>query len=312
MKNPSPYREVRDLAWVIGSPPLLDIPESLFSYEEMQVEYGLQQAWLLQLSDNPAPLQAHLQHIKRQTLGSYFESLVAFWLKHRPETRLLASNIQVQHQKTTLGEMDFIVQIANITIHLETAVKFYLGYEQKPDWHSWIGPAARDRLDIKMHSLLSRQLPLSTHPFGQEVLAAAGLYPTLSRLLMKGYFFYPYLQFIEAPHTSPTAAHPTHGKGWWCREHAIEAMLAQEASGALWEILPRFHWLSPAYHQNNTLLLGKETLFKQLQSHFSAPPTCGTAILVAALQEDELGGWQEHSRGFIVPDFWPEIRPRKG
>ncbi|MEZ5448189.1 MAG: DUF1853 family protein [Thiolinea sp.] len=79
--------------------------------------------------------------------------LVGFWLQLSPHYQLLYSQLPVRDTERTLGELDFIVRRVadDAVLHLEVAVKFYLGHAagqgglaQMANWH---GPSLQDRLD---------------------------------------------------------------------------------------------------------------------------------------------------------------------
>lgn len=97
---------------------------------------------------------------EKQRLGKYVEQLVFYQLKQNNITVLL-ENVQIQKNKTTLGEIDCIIQKNNSTIHLEIVYKFYL-YDDKVgdnEIEHFIGPNRKDALVKKLHKLKNKQLP---------------------------------------------------------------------------------------------------------------------------------------------------------
>lgn len=296
-----PYQQLRDLAWVIGSPVLMDIPENFLSYEATCSEYTAMEPLLLQLAQDPSPLLSHLATVKRQTLGSYFEALAAFWLERRPHTSVLAANLQVRDESSTIGEIDFIIREGSRVVHLEAAVKFYLSSQNQPDWQAWLGPRAHDRLEVKMQALLEKQLPLPANVAARQMLAGMGITPEDSRLLLKGYFFTYYLYFLESSGVSPVQAHRAHNRGWWCRLNELPSVCEALGEGCLFAVLPKQRWLSPAYYDDLTGLYDRQAFLRYLS--FMPEPT----LLVVAVSPREKGdGWDERYRGFVVPNRWPE------
>ena len=59
-------------------------------------------------------------------LGKYVERFVSFELEQHENISIISENIQVQHNKLTLGELDCLLLKNNQPIHLEIIYKFYL------------------------------------------------------------------------------------------------------------------------------------------------------------------------------------------
>ena len=95
-------------------------------------------------------------------LGKYVERLVSFELKQKEDISILAENIQIQHNKITLGELDCLLFKNNKPIHLEIIYKFYL-YDNSvgsSEIEHFIGPNKKDSLLEKLTKLKKKQLPL--------------------------------------------------------------------------------------------------------------------------------------------------------
>ncbi|REH39009.1 uncharacterized protein DUF1853 [Paraperlucidibaca baekdonensis] len=187
---------VRDLAWLIGTPPLLtpsiagetgasptastkdlsafrDVhwPSSAFFSELLHDTTPLLHA----LDADPAALIAHSENSRDFRLGVYVERLLGFWLAHpdNPRYASVAANIPVRDQGVTLGEMDYLVRSKadGTLLHLELAVKFYLGRPEPHPNQQWLGPGLHDRLDIKRDHLCRHQLALSQQPVARAAIA---------------------------------------------------------------------------------------------------------------------------------------------
>ena len=95
-------------------------------------------------------------------LGKYVERLVSFELGQQNNISVISENIQIQDNKTTLGELDCLLLKNNKPIHLEIIYKFYL-YDDSVG-HSeidhFIGPNRKDSLKEKLTKLKEKQLPL--------------------------------------------------------------------------------------------------------------------------------------------------------
>ena len=99
---------------------------------------------------------------KNLRLGKRVERFISHQLQHNSSIKILAENIQIQNNKTTIGEIDFIIQQNNTPIHLEVMFKFYLYDETvgETELEHWIGPNRKDSLVAKLTKLKEKQLPL--------------------------------------------------------------------------------------------------------------------------------------------------------
>lgn len=295
---------VRDLAWVIGSPGLLE--GSYPAYHEQVVDDAWCRAqlhactpWLTALDLAPHTLHNFIATRPTRRLGHYFESLIAFWLTHMPDTQIIATNLQVQDEQRTLGEYDFLFRDAGTDVcHWEAAVKFYLQLEPLAEQRAFIGPGTRDRLDLKLNRVFQHQLALGYTHAGQSALPP-GIKLGKTQAFIKGYLFY---------HASTVINISTHGvsaehlRGWWVR-HTLEK-IPQLSIENRWIILPRLRWLAPARLPADAEVMSRTTLTILLDEHFSTNPE---AVLVFEMTRSTTGAWHEASRGFVVCSSWPDI-----
>ncbi len=338
---PLKHQALRDLAWMLFSPPLIDLPQEpdlRVFWPARDLDQQSLCAWLEQLDANPTALHDHLASLKSPRLGIYFEGLCAFFFKHFEGFELLAHNLQVNRElngkhKQTLGEYDFIVRHKQQVLHIETAVKFYLGTGEKAEdieASHWVGPNANDRLDKKVDRLLSHQLALSTWPEGKSRLREISVAQTKRCLFMAGYLFYPMQQHCPAPNLS----HPQHCRGNWLTVSDLANLITSpEKSGSLWHVLSKKLWLGPAQIDLNDPpengVFDGEGMLVYLQNYFSEseslsdeelslqkrarlarnPNLTHRPLLLCELQEpsNALPGedWREVERYFVVPDYWP-------
>ncbi len=190
---------VRDLAWVIGAPVLPDAAFPAYTgrvVDDAWCRTQLQTCapWLAALDSEPRSLHDFIAARPTRRLGHYFESLIAFWLAYLPSMQIIATNLQVKDSQRTLGEYDFLLRDASADIcHWEAAVKFYLQAEPQAEQHVFIGPGARDRLDLKLDRVFSRQLKLGYTPAGREALPP-DIALNKAQAFIKGYLFYPLTQ----------------------------------------------------------------------------------------------------------------------
>ena len=125
------HPQVRDLAWTILSPALLEqapwqqrhpLAASCWNGNP-----GLLADWLLLLDADAALLEAWLARRSVRRLGLYYEQLWQFVLAQTPDIQLLATNLPIRDGGQTLGELDLLFRDREGVHHLELAVKFYLG-----------------------------------------------------------------------------------------------------------------------------------------------------------------------------------------
>ncbi len=300
---------VRDLAWVIGSPGLIEATYP--AYQGMVVgdawcsaQLQASAAWLAELDLSPIPLHNFIAARPTRRLGHYFEALIAFWLAHMADTQLIASNLQVQQEQRTLGEYDFLFRDASAAVcHWEAAVKFYLQVEPLAEQRAFIGPGTRDRLDLKLARVFQHQLLLGGTAAGQQALPQ-GVQLDKAQAFVKGYLFYHASARNKVPVSGVSAAHLS---GWWAR-HARE-QLPQTAGDSRWLILPRMRWLAPVRLTEDAGVMTYAALSAKLDEHFSVS---SAALLVIELTAAATGEWQEKSRGFVVCSSWPVIHDFAG
>jgi hypothetical protein len=295
---------VRDLAWVLLSPPLLDpthCPQRHPLTASAWVAAPQQLAdWLQQLDRDPAPLSGWLAKHSIRRLGLYYERLWQFALMAAPGVQLLAANLAIRQGGHTLGELDLLLQDECGVHHQELAIKLYLGPQDGDgtDAGQWLGPGSQDRLARKLDHLLNHQLPLSARPEAQAALAGLGIEQVQPQLWLAGYLFYPWPGLSQPP----AGALDEHLRGRWL--HRKDWVAFQNGSGR-WQPIPRQTWLAPAREQ-------EETLWSQ--EHFALwleelEPDAQAQLLVR-FEQDAQGAWQEAERVFLVADAWPQWNAR--
>ena len=302
-----PYqtREVRDLAWACFSAPMLDISNMGNGVDDVvNCAFPLtarRRLWLETLDRDATPLLAHLAGRRSQRLGLYFESLWHFFLAHDDAVDLVAHNLPVRQEDRTLGEFDilYFCRRRNCHVHLELAVKFYLGRApgdctgDASAWRYWLGPDARDRLDIKMERMLGHQIRLGAAPAALPLLASLGVERLAREIEIKGYLFRPLFSDL-AP---PTALNRHQRLHPWLPLTAL-AEAPREIIADGYQVLPRAHWLSAAHLNPAQASLSLSELEQVLKEEMNQRPG---PRLVAAL---DCNG-EEIERFFVTSDDWP-------
>ncbi len=247
--NQFKHRAVRDLAWVIASPPLVtgkidDV--KWWSDSDCSAEFNDCLIALQQLDVNPKPLLSHLDELKNSRLGSIFEGFISYWLKISPNYRELLQNIQLIEDKVTYGEIDFIIQevATGKVIHLEVAVKFYLGSHPFEDAYRWFGTNVRDQLGKKIDHLKTHQTQL-TKKFPKQVKHHCPKTIDEKHCFIKGRLFYP--QNITQPPKNIFIG-ANHLIGEW------KYVTNKENNNNLIHIT-KSHWLANLSHQDIEMLL---------------------------------------------------------
>ena len=301
-------QSVRDLAWVMCSPSLLAQKQTPYAGEKVSDVWCDQVcqknlAWLSLLDEEPDSLLQWLDQRASPLLGIYFESLLAFWLQHLPDTELLAQNLVVGQPGLQLGEFDLLFRdlVQRQLFHWEVTVKFYLRYG-KADYQ-WLGPNPRDSLQRKLNKVFDRQLHLSEHPRAMQILQRElGQHQLVPQAFVKGYLFYPYDSDWLNPTQIPPGVSASHLKGWWCHHAEVPAWLQSSPAENRWLALSRLQWLSPVIRENIAELMDKNELLECLANYFSE---YYKALLLVELKAGD-DGWSEVSRGFVVNDTWPQ------
>lgn len=283
------HPEVRNLAWALGSVPLLSDPNNTTRLNLLDDEWMLDRftrhlPWLYELDENPSELEAFLLSEETNLVGKKFEALLKFWFSNSPWFELKASNVQVIKEGRTIGEMDFIVfdKYSDELLHIEAACKYYYSRGGQSTWSDWWGPNHADRLDIKMEKFKA-QTKLSKTPEGIAALHALKIGKPTSVVFLKGYFFYPFNGLGAT--TKPHLSHPNHQAGWFLNQNQLESF---RNSPQQWAILPKSHWISPYNDENNKLpvLDGNELISEAIRSK---------ALLISQIQEGA-----ETTRGLII------------
>lgn len=317
--TPFSTQQVRDLAWACFSQPLIFAGELDAAAALTDASFALthsRRAWLEGLDRSPQPLLQHLANRRSHRLGIYFESLWQFFLGEDPAFELLAHNLPIHHEGRTLGEFDclYFCHDRQQVVHLELAVKFFLGLRarqasndgrgdppQTSEAKHWLGPDAKDRLDLKLAHLLQRQTRLSDTPAAREALSALNIEVGCKEVAFKGYLFTHSTQ----PMLPPPAFNPACNLGHWmtCSEvtHALETGDTQSGTGAegtAYTVLPKMQWLGPAQANAATQLLGRAELTTRIQAHFAQEDY---PLMIAAM--DAFG--VEKTRFFVTHNRWP-------
>ncbi|AHI65917.1 DUF1853 family protein [Burkholderia thailandensis] len=301
---------VRDLAWLLSSASLLapSAGAPLAQPWASVADAAGAAAWLAALDARPAPLHDTLAQARPVRLGRYAECLLGFFLERAPSLRLVAANLPLRFNGRTLGECDFLIETARgERLHWELAVKCYLciaaaGAASLADF---VGPNLADRFDLKRAKLVDHQLLLTAR---DEFASLGHAGPWRAQMLVKGWLFYRAGDDVNASGAivDPPEVDADHPRGFWItREAWPKFARAAARRDAAWIMLPRLAWLAPRAIDDADVACGRCTLLTPAAALDEAARQPGPS-LVAALVRDADSVWRETSRGFIVPDDWPQ------
>ena len=247
-------REVRMLAQAVFGPALIQILAITASTDQQRVAIAPRaeaaqtanqpvfalnatyKKWLTALDQAPESLIDFLASSQRLKLGVYHERLWQYFLTHSHETELICANLKARHNGQDLGEFDLIYQHHKLgLVHCEIASKYYLADGLNDSaWEHWHGPGKSDRLDVKLHHSINKQLNLADHPAALATLESALTHkqkkllskqPLVKHLHVGGRLFYRHSDQSVDRHT-PRHLNPHHLKGHWFFLHEWQALLA--------------------------------------------------------------------------------------
>ncbi|MEH6389617.1 MAG: DUF1853 family protein [Pseudomonas profundi] len=307
------HPQVRDLAWVACSGSLLEpgilplrdpLAGSAWRHDPELLLYRLKQ-----LDADPVPLQQLIPVSRDLRLGNYYERLWQALLHLAPDVRILAHNVALRDNGHTLGELDLLIEDpAGAVVHLELAVKFYLGMPEqlsglKPadsveratvacssPHCTWRGPDPRDTLHDKVSRLRDHQLKLTDYLH----LAATPLpRPDLSGAWLQGVLFGPHDTAIPAVDSYPAAA-----KHQWCRQSGL-----RNIQGKHWLVMPHKQWLMPPPAGRERIRTGEEIL-EMLETQQWHP---NRALMLVRCDDVVKYRAMSAQRLICMPDSWPDL-----
>jgi hypothetical protein len=315
--KPSPSRfPVQDLQALIMDPLLLDENCPAFSGRAVSAEWlhAMQlrsQAWLEKLQRNPKPLKEWLASEPSSRLGFYFEQLFAFWLSHMQNIGAVSRHRPVRLEGRTIGEFDILCldQDAGQALHFELAIKYYLQTaKDRFELSDFVGPGAQDRLDLKLDRLFQKQLRLLETDAGlRAVPQELQNLPFASKAFVKGGLFYPLDQWLESKNPPvPIGIARSAPLGWWLRMTAHAPRNWNLLQAEKWSLLPRLEWMSRQTRpHDDPELLDPLHFWEFCRQNIQGR---GRAILAIGYgTANEMGTRYELTRGFLLPESWPDV-----
>ena len=134
-------------------------------------QFGIQQFDFPKMEMNLLQLENISTNLR---LGHQMEYVFKQLIEKSKLYQILIYNLQIENEKRTLGEVDFILNelATGNLIHVELAYKFYIiDKTQTSPIHRLIGPNQRDTFFDKKEKILNSQFPLLHSKEGVEILA---------------------------------------------------------------------------------------------------------------------------------------------
>ncbi|XOB61068.1 DUF1853 family protein [Campylobacterota bacterium DY0563] len=127
-------------------------------------------------------------------LGKRIERFFEFYINQSPNYELIKLNIQIIHNKETLGELDFLIfdKTTQKYLHIEHIYKYYLydiSFTNELD--RFIGPNKDDSFSQKLTKLKEKQLPLLYKDETKEYLIDLNVNAFEQKVCFKGNIYVP-------------------------------------------------------------------------------------------------------------------------
>lgn len=114
-------------------------------------------------------------------LGKRAEYFMLHYLSQQEHISKVMHSIQIQNERETLGEIDFLFfdKLINKWVHLELVTKFYIynSGDNIENYTHWIGPNLKDRFEFKLNKLKKHQLQLLKLPEATSKLKTLDINP---------------------------------------------------------------------------------------------------------------------------------------
>jgi|GEM_PF-2353127 len=295
------HREVNDLCWALYSRAWLFTLSNTGHTTILTGGLGCADraedfTILQEIDDDIDSLRSFLQQNKSWPLGFYFECLIHYWIEYHPQYDLTLHGYRIMKGKSMMGELDFVYWCKRRKqhVHLELAVKFYLGYQKPLEWDHWLGPNPKDKFSIKIPKMLYRQSTRAKGKYVQKLLKQEGIDSTVSEMLLKGRLYSPIEDWAKQQLWWPKDTVHDMDVGWWgsC-DKVLKWALQYDYD---YYVLERKDWLSEIGEGERTGAYDAQGAIAYLKQHMDKNPVQLTVCKK---------GVGEISRGFVVPDTWP-------
>ncbi len=297
MQHPDRYlpHVAQDLNWIVHAPFLTREKPSPDFRHHPDTSQALQE-----LADNPALILTDLMGMKRHNLGTYFETLVFYWLRALGGVHILAQNLQIHSAEKTHGELDLIFKFEDQIYHWELSIKFYANLGDPECETDWVGPLKKDNLGKKLDRMMGHQIPLLRSEEASAILKEKHLThdKIISSPFVKGMLFHKKAREYK-DHILPRRINPNCLQSRWFDLQSVEEELLQKATH--YAHVPKMQWMSGG----NALIWQAYTesdFQTDVQAHFDQ--TNRPLLTAFGQQESDSRMVHELSRNFIMPSGW--------
>ena len=150
-------------------------------------------------------------------LGQRVERVVSALIKGSENFAVVYENRQIISNKTTIGELDFILEEKNThqIIHVEIVYKFYI-YDPDIDGNDlerWIGPNRKDSFLEKFRKLKNKQFPLLYNSKTTSFLEGIQIDKVQQKLCFMANLYWPYK--LEKKEKNWNEINSKAIVGWW-------------------------------------------------------------------------------------------------
>lgn len=271
---------INDLVWAINSPSLIG---------------NVDQNWEpRKIAKDEIDATEFLRFFGSQNhrVGRYFERLISYYLTGICRFTMIAEQKQIIINGKTVGEIDFLFRDScGQTLHLETAVKFYLHLPDATHQGSrLVGPNPNDFFERKVDRMLTRQLSISEEHFDQIHELRSKIDYRLLWMAGRIYDHYADRTIAESHSLSPD-----HLRGIWF--HAREWTPSAFPTHSRIELLRKPHWLSGSVLQSPNQGFGNEQFGDFVRNHFAQTSRPLHGCVAGDVRQFF----------FIVSDRWPSL-----
>lgn len=220
--------------------------------------------------DFPIPTDVRLGHVAEHIMSQLIKSSANY--------DVLYEHIQLIENKTTIGEIDFILANRNTdqVIHVELGYKFFL-YDpsiSSETVNNWIGPNRNDSLTEKLDKVKNKQFPLLYHDALASKLDKVQPEDITQKLCLLVSLFVPYAYEGQLPYAYQKAI-----KGYYLTGAHFMSL---DHSEKAYYIPPKLEWgIDPAEHN-------QWKSFREIEAHIQKSMAEKRSVLC----------WQKHGDAY--------------
>ncbi|MCV2402163.1 DUF1853 family protein [Marinomonas sp. C2222] len=277
----SPY--VQDLAWLVeGHYIVQDFDLNAYWYPDIMDR-------LMRLDASPESLNSAISSCKSHFLGSYFETLFSYAIRHLSTLKVVLEHIQIANDTRTLGEVDMVVKTPDGQLHqFEIAIKFYLERKDLAP-HHWVGPNKNDSLLKKETRAREHQLEILNTEEGRKTRHhLVGEQEIQPHLLIFGRLYYA----LDENNITEINGR-NYDVGYWVRASDFPSITG---NFSYMKLLEKPHWMAMENELNSAIYISLQSVYSFIR------------IINEDCRPSHFALWHDNDQIntvlFIVPDTW--------